>query len=317
MVIAYTIQGLRFGGGLSAAGIGGVALILRFALPLVIASLWRWSVCADLLDILLYSAPVSGVLCHLRCAGMTIRAVIFDYGHTLVDFVYAEDRLLEVYTQVHEMLTAQAIRDLPQAPELVRELSRRVERTVTESYMLRQLEEVDIVQAFAGVLRGFGVELSDQYVRQIVELEHRALTSTQRMDPANLDVLRRLKSAGLKIGLVSNAHFLPEMMREDAARMGIDDYLDASLYSAEIGVRKPHRAMFEGMLEKLGVQPEEGFRGRSALRRRDGGAGRGDARGTDSPVSPGGVEGHPIVPDRVIESLSELPGYLEELQQAR
>jgi len=28
-----------------------------------------------------------------------------------------------------------------------------------------------------------------------------------------------------------------------------------------------------------------------------------------------GVEGHPIVPDRVIEALSELPGYIEELQQ--
>ncbi len=248
---------------------------------------------------------------------MTIRAVIFDYGHTLVDFVYAEDRLLEVYTQVREMLTAQAIRDLPQAPELVRDLSRRVERTVTESYMLRQLEEVDIVQAFAGVLRGFGVELSEQYVRQIVELEHRALTSTQRMDPANLDVLRRLQSDGLKIGLVSNAHFLPAMMREDAARLGINDYLDASLYSAEIGVRKPHRAIFGRMLEKLNVQPEEAVFVGDRLYDDVMGAQAVGMRGVlTRQYRREGVEGHPIVPDRVIESLSELPGYIAELQQA-
>jgi len=38
MIIAYTIQGLRFGERLSTAGSGGIALLLRFALPLVIAS---------------------------------------------------------------------------------------------------------------------------------------------------------------------------------------------------------------------------------------------------------------------------------------
>jgi putative hydrolase of the HAD superfamily len=70
-------------------------------------------------------------------------------------------------------------------------------------------------------------------------------------------VLRELRNAGLRIGVVSNAHFLPELMREDLERLGIAGLVDDAVFSAELGVRKPHPAIFLKVLHALDVTPEE------------------------------------------------------------
>jgi putative hydrolase of the HAD superfamily len=39
--------------------------------------------------------------------------------------------------------------------------------------------------------------------------------------------------------------------------MGLAERLDAAVFSSEIGKRKPHPAIFEAVLSRLGVAPEE------------------------------------------------------------
>jgi HAD superfamily hydrolase (TIGR01549 family) len=185
----------------------------------------------------------------------TLQAVLFDYGHTLLDFTLAEDRLLACYEEVRRMLEAQALRDVPEAAVLVREVSRQAAARSQESYDKGELQELDIVRLFEQALSGLGLHLEDAFVRQIVETEHRALATALRMPEENLEVLRSLREAGLKIGIVSNATFLAEMMREDFERLGISPLIHASVISSEAGVRKPHPAIFRRALGLLDVDP--------------------------------------------------------------
>ena len=72
-----------------------------------------------------------------------------------------------------------------------------------------------------------------------------------------LPVLEKLKSAGYKIGLITNA-MQPMWMRDIELRSyGILDYLDARLTSGDVGFMKPHPFIYWQALELLDVQPEE------------------------------------------------------------
>jgi putative hydrolase of the HAD superfamily len=71
----------------------------------------------------------------------------------------------------------------------------------------------------------------------------------------SLYVLGELRRRDLRIGLVSNAHFLPEMMREDIDRFGVAAFVDNAVFSSEAGVRKPHPDIFTRVLTALAVSP--------------------------------------------------------------
>jgi putative hydrolase of the HAD superfamily len=62
-------------------------------------------------------------------------------------------------------------------------------------------------------------------------------------------VLPALRAAGLRLGVVSNFDArLPRLL----AACGLAESFDAVVYSEEVGVEKPHPAIFEELLERLG-----------------------------------------------------------------
>jgi HAD superfamily hydrolase (TIGR01662 family) len=67
------------------------------------------------------------------------------------------------------------------------------------------------------------------------------------------DALAALRSAGLRIGLVSNS---ARDVREFALHHGLD--VDAGISSFHHGRSKPHASIFRAVLELLEVEPEDG-----------------------------------------------------------
>jgi HAD superfamily hydrolase (TIGR01549 family) len=63
--------------------------------------------------------------------------------------------------------------------------------------------------------------------------------------------LRKLSAAGVRAALVSNA--LGHSLEEVVAHFALDDFISASVSSADVGVVKPAAAMFETMLARLEV----------------------------------------------------------------
>ncbi|UNB48357.1 HAD family hydrolase [Staphylococcus coagulans] len=67
--------------------------------------------------------------------------------------------------------------------------------------------------------------------------------------------LERLKAAGYKIGVIANGKSKIKQYRVYA--LGIEEYVNYLSTSETVGFRKPHPRIYEDILEKLDVQPEE------------------------------------------------------------
>ena len=94
-------------------------------------------------------------------------------------------------------------------------------------------------------------------------------------------MLDKLRAAGLKLGIVTNASQPMAMRDAELAAHGIIGYFpDCRLSAADAGYLKPHPQIFKSALERLGTAPEETvFRRRQSGRRYRGRAQRGHTRG--------------------------------------
>ena len=64
--------------------------------------------------------------------------------------------------------------------------------------------------------------------------------------------LRRLQRRGLTVGLVSNTATPPSVCRAELTRLGLADLLAFTVFSSEVGYRKPHPRPFEKALSLAG-----------------------------------------------------------------
>ncbi|MEA2683549.1 MAG: putative hydrolase of the superfamily [Chloroflexota bacterium] len=181
-----------------------------------------------------------------------VSTVLFDYGHTLMDFTRPEEMLLEAYHNINRRLEEELEGEVPAAHELLQSVSLRVDDEIGDSYLGGAEQEVDIAALYNQALAALGMQLRSETVQWVVEEEQRAWLKGIAASPHAHDVLGRLKNRGLRLGIVSNAAFPPNSMRAQLASLGLAPYFDATVYSSEIGLRKPNRAIYEECVRRLG-----------------------------------------------------------------
>lgn len=184
-----------------------------------------------------------------------VRAVLFDYGHTLVDFHRTEEALRLAYRRVRDRIEAAAYMEVPEILDLIERVAGGVDALVADSYREARLEELDLLDTFRRTLGGIGFDLPDDVVSHIVEADHSAYSTSITVEPSVLAALADLRGRGYRLGLVSNVSLLPHLMRADLDRLGIAGLLDCSVFSSEIGVRKPDPRIFQEALARIGVEP--------------------------------------------------------------
>src|SRR4029453_18743025 len=140
-----------------------------------------------------------------RAMGTPVRAVLFDYGHTLVDFRRTEEALLAAYEEIRARSEAALYIEAPEVGHLIDRVAGEVDRRVGESYEARRMEELDLVATFDEVLSAtLGLRGPADVVRHVVALDHSAYSKTITVSGETLGVLRALRDQGLALGLVSN-----------------------------------------------------------------------------------------------------------------
>lgn len=184
--------------------------------------------------------------------GADVTTVLFDYGHTLMDFTRPEELLLEAYHRINQRLEEELETEVPAAHELLVAVSERVDEEIGESYRGGAEQEVDIATLYNHALAALGMELKPETVDWVVDEEQRAWLKGIEASPHAHGVLEQLKGRGLRLGIVSNAAFPPHSMRAQLESLGLSPYFDATVYSSEIGVRKPNRAIYEECVKRLG-----------------------------------------------------------------
>lgn len=182
-------------------------------------------------------------------APRVIDAVLFDWGDTLFHFAY-DDELLERGWEAG--LAAIGREGLPGHDETA---ARFRERYLPLLVGTETLEEVEYPGVIREVLDGFGVSVDEEELGRFLEAEHATWQPARVMGAQTHALLDSLRERGMRTGLVSNAFDPGWLLREDLDSMGLTERLDIAVFSSEIGMRKPHAAIFEAALGPLGVEP--------------------------------------------------------------
>jgi putative hydrolase of the HAD superfamily len=179
-----------------------------------------------------------------------IDAVLFDWGDTLFHFAWDES-LVEAGWEAG--LAALERDELPGHDETA---ARFRDRYLPLLWVPGSLDEIEYPAMVRELLEGFGVALSDEDLSRFLEAEHGAWEPARQIGDSTHALLDSLRARGLKTGLVSNAFDPGWLLHNDLERMRLAERLDVAVFSSEVGKRKPHPAIFEAALERLGVEPE-------------------------------------------------------------
>ena len=180
-----------------------------------------------------------------------LRALLFDWGDTLMEFRFDEELMDSAF---RAGLDALGRGELAPADEIRTRLREQFEPLFWVPGTLEEIEYPGLVrESFAH----FGLDVSDEELGRFLEAEHEAWAPARVLGATTHAMLEALRSRGLGLGLVSNAFDPGWLLHRDLEQMGIADRIDFAVFSSEVGKRKPHPAIFERALGALGVGPGE------------------------------------------------------------
>lgn len=239
-----------------------------------------------------------------------IRAVLFDLGDTL--FHYERPSMTDLVRvgvrPMYERLGKQGYR-LPAWNTYVRVMKSRFLWAYAWSRITRR--EVRLIEGIRGGNRRVGVNLDlSQQSELCYKVVFPTLSSFFVLAEHVTEVLRELRDAGYRLGIISNT-LLPGPAVDSFLRDNdILDFFPVRVYSSEIGYMKPNARIFGPALEQLGVTAERTlFIGDHPVNDV-----KGPARvGMKTVLAVHGerIPRLPVRPDHIIRRLSELPGVLQ------
>ena len=203
---------------------------------------------------LIYLAGVSGPRSWGPAMGGLegVGAVLLDLYWTMVYEVREEEEACraEGYARVADVLSSTGHSVEPEDVE-------RAHRAAFEAELERlrgTMDELDAVLVFWRALEALGVEPTVPLVRECLDAFYGAEVGAVRLFPDVRPALERLRSAGVRLAVVSNATLRFEYV---VSRLGLASLFDALVASYKVTKVKPHPAVFEAALRLLGAEPSE------------------------------------------------------------
>jgi putative hydrolase of the HAD superfamily len=243
-----------------------------------------------------------------------IRAVIFDLGGTLLEYKLPGTDWTQFEQAGAEAAFAHLIRQshkMPPREAFVDAVVGQVQscwRQVTERGGNLRLADV-----LRDVCARYGIILSPAEVEAAVHNYVTPLSAHARPLSGAKETLQALRARGLKIGLISNTMWPGRYHLADLARHGLVKHFHHTLFSADVGVWKPHPEIFYRSLAALGVAPHEAiFVGDFLLHDIAGAQGVG-IKGVH--ITTGEFSADSVEPDGRIGTLPELPGLIAQWEK--
>jgi putative hydrolase of the HAD superfamily len=113
-----------------------------------------------------------------------------------------------------------------------------------------QVGRVSKAEAFARTLRACGARPSAHLVRALVDRDRELHLASARLYDDAIPFLERLRSAGIKVAIVSNCS---EHTRSLLTELGVTALADALILSCEVGAAKPSAEIFLRALDRCHV----------------------------------------------------------------
>ena len=113
----------------------------------------------------------------------------------------------------------------------------------------------DLPSTLRVIAQRTGVDPTDEQVREATSLRRKLSRRLLKAAPAGtLNALAELRSAGWRIGLVSNITSETQLQWPDSP---LPQYFETTAFSAEVGAAKPEPAIYLAACNGLGVEPAD------------------------------------------------------------
>lgn len=175
-----------------------------------------------------------------------VAAVLFDWGGTLAVHVPVE--LIDLWRAAAQTLAPHDVEGMTRVLVAVEAAS--WARTTTT---MRSARLMDLLREASDEV---GLDVAAAVMTTAHDAHLDAWTPTIRHHPSATSVLREVRAAGARVGLLSNTHWPRSFHEQFLARDGLDPLIDQRLYTCEIDWIKPHPVPFRMLAERLGVAPE-------------------------------------------------------------
>jgi putative hydrolase of the HAD superfamily len=178
---------------------------------------------------------------------MTLKAVFFDAGNTLLSLDYGAivDALeVEGFPATRDEVWRAECRARVRLDPFLARIEVRESREVFSRYMRYTCEETGIAWG----------EQAERILERLKEIHQRESLWRGGAMPGAHDVLAELKERGYRVGVISNSDGRLEILLRDADLTGS---LDVIIDSCLVGVEKPDPRIFHLALERAGVAPHE------------------------------------------------------------
>jgi HAD superfamily hydrolase (TIGR01662 family) len=247
---------------------------------------------------------------------VTIRAVIFDLGHTIWDIGSTRDAVRAAYGAMRATLCERLQReDLPPAEAFQRAVAD-VLREAQQTYAADSgpLDQPPTHTWVDEGCRRLGVALDEELLREITPPLFATEVDCLVCPDETREAVRALASDGYILGCVTNTladrRTIERMLRDHR----LLDLMRSIVVSAEEGWRKPHPSLFQKALREVDVRPESAVFVGDAPWNDIGGA---KAVGMRAVLTQQYVarpyDGFDPPPDAIIGHLRELPAVIERL----
>ena len=246
-----------------------------------------------------------------------IRAVLFDYGETLVVAKNRGDRVFQdAVRPVFDVLRAHGLRmGYTEFVERDMEVYGRYAR-------LEKAEQRDLPdgpkseELVAAVLPALSVSRRRRVAREANDAFWRVIAESYRLRAGTKPALKQLKQMGIRMAVISN-HHNGRALRDHLDELAISSYFSKVVVSSELAYRKPDPRIFRKCLAALGVAGRESvFVGDSLVN---------DIAGAKAMgmlavliVKPHReVDASPVTPDYTVRDLREVPKIVDRLARNR
>ncbi len=177
-----------------------------------------------------------------------IKAVVFDYGNTLVEFSKAQ-------VTACDTALANALMRHYGPPDLARLTAIR-DRDRRAPYLSPDYRENNLVEITTRMIQElYGVEPSGEEIADILKARFDIFVRVVRAEPCVFDVLTQLAKR-YRLGLLSN-YPDGDAIRASLKATGLERFFDAAVVSGDLGVVKPHPVPFLTILRALRVKPSQ------------------------------------------------------------
>lgn len=192
---------------------------------------------------------------------MSVRAVLFDIGNTLLEYSldghwreFRIERMEEMYPLVSELLGPVAVPPtefaLTVGEVIGGESARAIERAGRSWHFVERLR--------AG-LASVGLRAGEHALDQLTDAFYEPIRDCTKAYPDTREALGALRSRGIRMAIITNSPWdTPgRLLRGDLEHWGIADFFGAFVCSGDVPWRKPDPLFMLAAAEALGVSPAE------------------------------------------------------------